>query len=163
MLIFLALLGSVARAQNGPDLTALPDTQDKVVDLWGNELRLYFDMPDNFLVFLDFERDVQSKLTFGLYERNDMMGAYLRASNLANTIKEGEVDPGFVLPVREQKILFKAARRHNRTWVVLYASGPEGKEARFAIPQAWDLKDPKIKELIATKQGFEHMLIKAGL
>ncbi len=145
------------------NLESLPETSEKVADLWGNELRLYYDLPDNFLVFTDQGRGVQSRVVFGLDERNDMMLAYLRASNIANATKEDQVDPGISITLRDRKVVFKVARRDSRSWVVLYVDSENGESARFAVPQQWDLKDPKIRELIAIRQGFERLMLKAAL
>ncbi len=163
LLIVFALVVSPSVGQDGTGLEALPDTPEKVTDLWGNELRLYFDLPDNFLVFTDTQRNVRSKVVFGLNERNDMMLAYLRAGNVATASKEEQVDPGISITLRDRKVVFKVARRNNRSWIVLYVESENGQQARFAVPQQWGLKDPKIRELIAIKQGFERLMLKAAL
>lgn len=163
LLTILMLLTSLSGAQVGTNIEALPDTPEKVTDLWGNELRLYFDLPDNFLVFIDRGRNVQSQVAFGINERNDMMLAYLRACNVATASKQEQVDPGIVISLRGQKVAFKVANRDSRTWVVMYVESESGQEARFAVPQQWGLKDPRVLELMEIKQGFDRLLLKAAL
>ncbi len=164
LLATLFLLLTPGWSQEIPLVDVLPETKERVADLWGNELRLYFDLPDNFLVFTDTARSVRSQVTFGLNERNDLMLAYLRASNVATTLKsDGQKDSGVAITLRGKNVDFKVARREGRSWVVLYVDNGEGHQARFAVPQAWEIKDPKLKELIDIKQGFERLMLKAAL
>ena len=157
------LLACPLSAQEVPDFSQpLPDTKELVKDLFEDEARLYFCLPDNVLVFVDKARDRCQGITLGFTERNDLMQAYMKACDKASKIKDGEEDPGFAVVFGGTPVTFRAARRENRSWVVLYV-GPENQAARFAIPQVWDLKDPRISELIAIKSGFERLLVKSAL
>lgn len=150
-------------AQGAPDLSQpLPETKEIVRDLFEDEVRLYFCLPDNVMVFVDKSRERCQGITLGFTQRNELLQAYMKACDKATRIQDGEDDPGFTLEFGETPVTFRAARRDNRSWVVLYV-GPEDEAARFAIPQLWDLKDPKIQELIAIKSGFERLLIKSTL
>lgn len=150
-------------AQEAPDLTQpLPETKETVKDLFGDEARLYFCLPNNVMVFVDTSRERCQGISLGYTERSDLLQAYMKACDKATRIQEGEEDPGFRLDFGETPVTFRAARRDNRSWVVLYV-GPDDQAARFAVPQVWDLKDPRIQELIAIKSGFERLLIKSAL
>lgn len=163
ILALLLCLGGPLLCQESPALEPLPDTSELVTDLWGNEVRLYYDLPDNLLVFTDPRRRVRCRVPLGATERNDLMLAYLRSSNLALGLKPESKDPGFSVNLRGINVTLKAANREKRIWVVFYFANPEGQQARFAVPQAWDLKDPKVLELAEIKRGFERLILKAGL
>ena len=163
VLLLILLLACPLWAQEAPDLSQpLPETKELVKDLFGDEVRLYFCLPDNVMVFVDKAHDRCQGIPLGFTQRSDMMQAYMKACDKATRIKDGEDDPGFTIDFGETPVTFRAARRENRSWVVLYV-GPEDQAARFAIPQLWDLKDPRISELIAIKSGFERLIIKSAL
>lgn len=162
-LLLLLWFGGPVLGQEVPQLDPLPDTKELVTDLWGNEARLYYDLPDNLLILTDPHRGVRCNVALGTIERNDLMLAYLRSSNLALTMKATSKDPGFSVNLRGVDVTLKAAHREKRSWVVFYFSNPDGRQARFAVPQTWELKDPKVLELAEIKRGFERLLLKAGL
>jgi hypothetical protein len=159
------LLGSPCLAQPPPDPNApLPETQEVVKDLFNDEARLYFALPDNFLVFVDPASGTRQTIVLGANERNDLLTAYMKACDQAHRAKEGEQDPGTSITLGDRLVTFKTARRDSRSWVVVYVSGPAQEEkTRFAVPQVWDLKDPKMTELYGIKSGFERLLIKSAL
>lgn len=165
-LLFFCLLAAPLPAQPAPDLAEpLPETKELVEDLFGDQVRLYFRLPDNFLVFLDKERGTLQMLTLSDNERNALLTGYMKACDRANAVREGQKDAGTSIDMGDRKVVFRVARRDQRAWVVLYVSGPGPDEqtARFAVPQAWELKDPKMEVLYGIKSGFERLLIKSAL
>ena len=163
LLLCLMLLNWPALAQPAPEQAEpLPETKELVRDLFGDEVRLYFSLPDNILVFVDTANGTRRSLTLGDNERNDLLSAYMKACDKATRVKEGEQDEGFAINMGPTEVTFKTARRDNRSWVVLYVGDAEG-SARFAVPQLWEMKDPKILQLIEIKSGFERLLIKSAL
>ncbi len=165
-LLAICLLGSPLLGQPAPDLAQpLPETKELVEDLFGDQARLYFRLPDNFLVFVDKERGTMQMLTLSDNERNTLLTAYMKACDRANVAQEGQKDAGTSISLGDRNVTFKVARRDKRAWVVLYVSGPGPDEqtTRFAVPQAWDLKDPKMEVLYGIKSGFERLLIKSAL
>jgi hypothetical protein len=163
LLLCCMLLNWPALAQPAPNLAEpLPETKELVRDLFGDEVRLYFSLPDNILVFVDTANGTRRSLTLGDNERNDLLSAYMKACDKATRVKEGEQDEGFAIKMGPTEVTFKMARRDNRSWVVLYVGDAEG-SARFAVPQLWEMKDPKILQLIEIKSGFERLLIKSAL
>lgn len=165
-LLAAALLVTPAISQPAPDLTApLPQTKEMVEDLFGDQARLYFSLPYNYLVFSDKDKGTLQMLLLSDNERNDLLTGYLRACDRAHLTPEGQKDEGTSIKMGDRQVTFKVARRDKRAWVVLYVSGPGKDEqtTRFAVPQAWDLKDPKMEMLYGIKSGFEGLLIKSAL
>lgn len=158
LLIFLLLVPAQSQQQPEP----LPDTKEKVVDLFGGEARLYFLLPENILVFVDNTKTVSRAVVLGAQERHQLQTAYMKACDKAILTKDGQQDEGFSIWLRDTEIVFRTARRDNRSWVVLYV-GDADAPARFAVPQVWDPKDPRMEQLYGIKSGFERLLIKSAL
>ena len=163
LLIGTLLLLLPALAEHQEPLPPLPPTREKIADLFGNEIRLYFALPDNDLVFIDTKLDRRHTLTLGPDERSNLMAAYLKACAAANIVQEDRPVDVLTIAVRDQQVTFKAARKEERSWVVLYVGRANEQIVRFAVPQLWDLKDPKLEALYQIKSGFERLLLKAGL
>ena len=160
----LLLLLSSGWCQDSSQAIPALEPTERVTDLWGNEVQLYFDLPDNILTFSDAERGVHGRVILGAQERNELMLAYLQASNVATALQsEGHKNTEIRTSLRGTDVTFKVARRDRRNWVVLYVDDGKGAQARFAIPQTWELKDPKLRELMVIKQGFEQLLLKSAL
>lgn len=163
LLALLIGLGPLSLRAKAQEHEPLPETREKVVDLFGNEARLYF-IPggENIMVFVDPGRDISRAITLGANERNSLMTAYMKACDRINAVKEGEAEEAVSVDLRGAPVVFKAARREKRAWVVLYV-GDRDAPARFAVPQAWELKDPKLEQLYGIKSGFERLLLKSAL
>lgn len=140
----------------GPDV-------ERFSDPFAHELWLQFDLPVNSLWLRDPDSGVTLGAPVGYEGRTALMQAYLQAGQSVLTVGEREVRRLPEFPLGDLRAQFQVTRREGRSWAVLVFRDAQERTARYAIPQQWELKDPRASTLISVRREFERLLLKLAL